>query len=114
MLYVKRSAVGTKKSELLECIIRISKERLSRGQKSMILEILYSKEGMNSTRFIDSLCSKRSISKSAAWERLKVIKKAGLIEGGSMTSKGRELKLTGIGREVARVLYAEWCATYKL
>ncbi len=93
-----RSFVGTKKTELLDCISKLVKERLSASQKSLLLEIYSLDEGVSATRFVALKYERGGLSKSALWERLNSLKRMGLVDFGSRQLRGRTLKLTGVGR----------------
>lgn len=73
----------------------------------MLLEAWSSNENTNATKFIKAFCDKFNCSRSAAWERLNVIKRAGIVDCGSIKDKGRCLKVTKFGEVILEVLYAE-------
>ncbi|MCL5101683.1 MAG: hypothetical protein M1348_03695 [Candidatus Parvarchaeota archaeon] len=61
----------------------------------------------SATKFISEFCAESRCSKSAAWERLKSLKKSGLIDFGSFSERGKILELTKFGLVVVRLLYGK-------
>jgi hypothetical protein len=93
-----RGFIGTKKSELLNCISKLAKERLSANQRSLLFEILSLGEDISATRFVTIKCKEGKTSKSTLWGRLNSLKRIGLIDFGSRQLRNSSLKLTSVGR----------------
>ena len=85
-------------------LLNLSKERLNQKQKKILFHLNKTEEKSNVTNLVCKLSTELNCSKSALWNNLKSLKKLGLLDYSSLSNKGLPVKLTKVGRLIAKTL----------
>lgn len=90
--------------EVLETLLAIGRERLTQKQKLVMITLLDNNGFSNVTAFVSVLSEEIGCSRSTMWNVMNSLKKAKLIEFGSVENKGEPVKLTKAGKVISEDL----------
>ncbi len=90
--------------ELKEVLIKLVKARLTRKQKELLIYLAEPPPRTNVTRLVPILVGHLLCAPSTVWSNLNVLRSVGLVEFGDIGTKGKPIRLTGLGRFVTEQL----------
>ncbi len=87
--------------DLKKILIALAKERLTQKQKQILVYLQDIDEKINVTNLVCTLSKKLNCSQSAIWNNSNSLRRAYLVEYGTLKEKGKPVKLTSIGFVIA-------------
>ncbi|MEM5871983.1 MAG: hypothetical protein QW051_03865 [Candidatus Aenigmatarchaeota archaeon] len=87
--------------EVLEILLALARERLTKKQKLVIIRLSQNNLLVTATRFVSIISEEMRCSRSTIWNVINSPKRAKLVKFGSAEQRGKPIRLTEIGKIIS-------------